>query len=200
MAQPQRGTERPEKVLGPNIIAALIPRTISSFGGIGIVILYIIFTAGSGLGAALGGNIMVLALLGVVLVLLVYVAVAYFNLSNREYRFFDNEVEVYEGFLNISQDTISYDRVTDISFNRPIWQRLFGTGTILLNTAGGNTQEIRISYVDDPEREYNDIRDIVWNQQPAPGQQGTQAPQPRGGRGGGQQRQPRNGGGRQPRR
>lgn len=125
------------------------------------------------------------ASIGVVSVLFIIGAVG--NLQTMEYRFFDKELETYEGFLNVSHNNISYDRVTDISFNRSVWQRLFGVGTIKLNTAGGNAQEISISYVKQPEMAYEELRGIIWS-----GEQPRQR-QPRGGgRGGGQQRQPRN--------
>lgn len=97
-------------------------------------------------------------------------------------------MEVYRGFLNVSQDNITYNRVTDLALNRPIWQRPFGTGTVNVNTAGNkggisqgglwgmlsgtgggwlgqNSQvEAKIKYVPDPESVYNQLRQVCWEE------------------------------------
>lgn len=100
-------------------------------------------------------------LVGGILLALAGIGAVYFNLNSREYRFYSNEVEVYEGFINIEQNNTSYDRVTDISYSQPITQRMFGTGTVKLNTAGSGYHEIKISYVDNPEQEYKSLKQIV---------------------------------------
>lgn len=103
----------------------------------------------------------VFVLIGGILLGLAGTGVVFFNLNSREYRFYNNEVEVYEGFINITQNNTSYDRVTDISYSQPITQRIFGTGTVKLNTAGSGYHEIKISYVDNPEQEYKTLKRIV---------------------------------------
>lgn len=103
----------------------------------------------------------VLVVVGGLLLALTGIGGVFFNLNSREYRFYENEVEVYEGFINITQNNTSYDRVTDISYNQPVTQRLFGTGTIKLNTAGSAYHEIKISYVDEPEQEYERLKTVV---------------------------------------
>ncbi len=103
----------------------------------------------------------VFVLIGGILLALAGTGVVFFNLNSREYRFYNNEVEVYEGFINITQNNTSYDRVTDISYSQPITQRIFGTGTVKLNTAGSGYHEIKISYVDNPQQEYKTLKRIV---------------------------------------
>lgn len=83
------------------------------------------------------------------------------NLQSRKYAFHDDHVEVNEGFLTVTQDTVPYNRITDVSFTKSVWQRLFDVGTIKLNTAGSNQQEITISYVDDPEAIYDEISALI---------------------------------------
>jgi len=89
---------------------------------------------------------------------------SYFVLRNTEYRFKQDEIEFYEGWINITQKNVAFDRVTDISFDKPITQRTFGTGNININTAGSNTHKIKIKYVKQPERVYNELRGIVWDE------------------------------------
>ena len=86
------------------------------------------------------------------------------NLQSREYTFHDDHVEVNEGFLTVTQDTVPYNRITDVSFTKSVWQRLFDVGTIRLNTAGSNQQEITISYVDEPEAIYDEISAMIGEQ------------------------------------
>jgi len=62
-------------------------------------------------------------------------------------------MEYREGFLNITQSNVSYNRITDLSLRQSVTQRLFGTGTILVNTAGSDARELRISYIDNSEQE-----------------------------------------------
>jgi uncharacterized membrane protein YdbT with pleckstrin-like domain len=103
----------------------------------------------------------VIVLIGGLMLGLAAAGTVLFNLRSREYRFYNNEIEVYEGFINIKRNNTSYDRVTDISYSQPVTQRLFGTGTVKLNTAGSGRHEIKISYVNEPQKEYDRLKNIV---------------------------------------
>ena len=93
---------------------------------------------------------------------LLYMTVGqYFNLKATEYRFTGQKVEIYEGFLNVSSRTIPYDNVTDISMNRPIIQRVLGTGTINLNTAGSGQFEGSVAFIKRPEDQLEKIKKIA---------------------------------------
>lgn len=89
---------------------------------------------------------------------------SYFILKNTEYRFYEKEIEFYEGWLSITQKNVAYDRVTDISYDKPLNQRTFGTGNVNINTAGTNTHKIKIRYIKQPEENYNELRDIIWKE------------------------------------
>lgn len=88
-------------------------------------------------------------------------ALSYFNIKSREYRFNNDQIEVYEGFLNISQNNVAYNRITDISLQKPVTQRIFGTGTILINTAGSDFREVSIGHVDSPDETYENVKQIT---------------------------------------
>lgn len=162
------GRQAPDEVLEPSLLAGMVKPT-------GIVILgYLIFSPLVGLalfvgsaslfGRMPGGGLATSLLLLSPFIL--YWVHRFMNLRSREYRFFDDAVETYEGWLNLKNDNVSYDMVTDISFDRPVIQRIFGTGTVRLNTAGSNTHEVHIKYVKDPERVYNRVRTLVWGDTP----------------------------------
>lgn len=77
------------------------------------------------------------------------------------YKFYDDHVEVHEGFLTVTRDSSPYNRIADVSFSMSVWQRVFNVGTVRLNTAGSDPEEITISYVADPEAVYDDISGLI---------------------------------------
>lgn len=83
------------------------------------------------------------------------------NLQSRKYHFHGDYVEVHEGFLNVTQNNVPYNRVTDVGFTKSVWQRLFDVGTVHLNTAGSDQQEISISHVENPESVYEEIKSLI---------------------------------------
>lgn len=147
-------TENKQKnsdVLKPNLKAAMAS---------GLITWSLIGLVGGAAAAYVFGPIGILATL--VIIVLGNIA-SYLNIKSREYRFKQNQLEWYEGFLNINQRNVSYNRVTDISLHQPITQRIFGTGTILINTAGSDAREVSISFINNPEKEYERIKQITEN-------------------------------------
>ncbi len=138
-----------EIVLKPYMVSAMIPR--------------LVFTLmlGALLGVLAGYFLFPLAGVGAFILVMSFNLLSYFNLKSREYRFKSEQVEVYEGFLNVTQSNVSYNRVTDISLNKPVSQRIFGTGTIHINTAGGNIKEINIGYVKNPDGEFQRVKQLT---------------------------------------
>ncbi len=104
---------------------------------------------------------MIFRVLLVAIVIIVSVLLSYLNLRTRQYKFFSDRLEVYEGFLNVKQSVVRYERVTDISFNRSVWERIWGTGSIMLNTAGSLYHELKISYIRNPESVYEIVQKYV---------------------------------------
>ncbi len=120
------GPETPLFVLRPNIAVAIIPIILGSIIG------------GLLFGALAGGfsrSIIVGVITGGVLMLL-FLFLRLMNLNARRYVFYKAKAEFYEGFLNIVQRTVQYNKITDCVLTKSVWDRLFGTGTIRLITAG----------------------------------------------------------------
>lgn len=92
---------------------------------------------------------------------LLFSVLAVGNLRASEYAFHDDHVAVSEGFLTVTEETVPYDRITDVGFTKTVWQRLFGVGTIRLHTAGSDGQELEITYVDDPEAVYEALATLI---------------------------------------
>ena len=95
----------------------------------------------------------------------------YMNLKSRKYLFYNKEAVFYEGFLNIVQRTIPYEKVTDYILHKSVWDRMFGTGTIRLVTAGHlggyGTHTVgggvSIQYIENPDEVYNKLKSIIKN-------------------------------------
>lgn len=73
-------------------------------------------------------------------------AVAYFgkklNYANAEYRFFDDRLELQEGFFSVNRKQVRYADVKEITLHRGLFQRMCGLGTVYLATlATGSSPE-----------------------------------------------------------
>lgn len=142
-----------EYVLEPNIKSAMFGN-ILGMGVIGLII-----------GTATGLFMSNMVLGSVIFAVFTAVTniMGYFNLKATEYRFESKQLEYREGFINIRQSNVSYDRITDLSLRQPITQRIFNTGTILVNTAGSDGRELSIAYIDNSEKEFENIKEITKN-------------------------------------
>lgn len=58
------------------------------------------------------------------------------SLEMTEYRFYEDKVEYFEGFLVRNRKTISYDKFGNLGQREGILERTFGLGTIFIDTAG----------------------------------------------------------------
>ncbi|MCX6815716.1 MAG: PH domain-containing protein, partial [Candidatus Aenigmarchaeota archaeon] len=85
---------------------------------------------------------------------------SYMNLRAREYRFFNDRVEFYEGFLTINRNVVRYDRITDTILRKSVWERIWGVGGIQVMTAG-ISYGVRISYIRNPEQVYETIQTLI---------------------------------------
>jgi hypothetical protein len=119
-------TETPLFTIRPNVTVAIIPLVIAAlFAGAFIGGFLGIITKSIALGLVVG----VIAASGAIFLRLM-------NLNATRYVFFASKAEFYEGFLAISQRNVRYEKITDYVLHKSIWDRMFGTGTIKLVTAG----------------------------------------------------------------
>ncbi len=160
---------KPILVLRPNITNAIIPKIVSSLIGSALVtflffgtIIYYIYSA---LGES--GNLAKSTFLSFIIILFVLwiiftaipVFLFYMNLINREYRFYEDRVEYFEGWLKIIRHMVPYIKITDITMHKTVWNRLFNTATIGLLTPGSHITSVYINYVNKPEKIYDYLRE-----------------------------------------
>jgi membrane protein YdbS with pleckstrin-like domain len=164
---PPRQDSGAELTLGPHLAAAMIPRTVEwlaialvLFGG------YIAINRMTALIAMIGNTSLITYGFGGFLFLITWIIVIYhyMTLSKTKYEFFRNEMEISEGLVSVTKNTVAYNSITDVSFDRSIYHSIFETGVITLDTSGSR-KAIQLEYIKNPEEKYNQIRDLLWADQ-----------------------------------
>jgi membrane protein YdbS with pleckstrin-like domain len=82
----------------------------------------------------------------------------YFDYRKREYRFFSNKLEYFDGWWVINRHVVPYKKVTDITLRKRIWNRIMNTGTIALITAGSTGGHAYLIHVSNPEKIYEHLQ------------------------------------------
>ena len=148
--------EKPLFTLRPNIAVAIIP--------IILVALFMGFWA-SFFSISLGIGVSVIIGVSIAMIITIF---RLLNLNARKYIFYPQKAEFYEGFLNIIQRTVHHNKVTDCILTKSVWDRLFGTGTISLATAGHQTTArgalgggINLQYLDKPDKLYKELQRLL---------------------------------------
>ena len=143
-------SQQPLFALTPNMSVAMIPIIVSS------LITSII------LGIVLG--ILINPFVGIITGFLLFLGKIFFrymNLKDRKYLFFKEKIEFYDGFLNIVQKTVQYQKITDCILIKTVWDRMFGTGTISLLTAGHAFGGITLQFIEHPNQVYQQIQGLI---------------------------------------
>ena len=72
-------------------------------------------------------------------------------MKSKRYVITEKRVLIVSGLLNKSTKDIPFSRITDTQVKQGIFDKLLHkSGTILLNTAGGNGYEASIQYIKNP--------------------------------------------------
>ncbi len=155
--------EHPLFILRPNISVAIIP----------VILGAIIAGVFVGFFAWLGSKSILLSIIVGMLLAIISIFFRLMNLNARRYLFYQKKAEFFEGFLNIVQRTVQYDKVTDCVLTKSVWDRLFGTGTIRLITAGhmgatpygGYSAQsgggLALQYLNNPDEVYQRIQKLI---------------------------------------
>ena len=71
-------------------------------------------------------------------------------------------VIIKKGLISVKLTSALYDKITHIEVDQGIMDRLIMKhGTIIVNTAGGNNDEIKISYIDEPIKFKNLLERLI---------------------------------------
>jgi uncharacterized membrane protein YdbT with pleckstrin-like domain len=71
----------------------------------------------------------------------------------HSYAFTNQRVLARDGLFATKTTSVEYDKITDVSVRESFIERMFThTGTVLINTAGSASHEVKLRNVDDPYR------------------------------------------------
>lgn len=85
-------------------------------------------------------------------------------LSFTVYKLTEEKLYVETGFLSKKEEEIRLYRIMDLTLNRPLFQRIFGLGTIHCCTADKSTPEIDILKIKNSRNVKNMLSDMVEKQ------------------------------------
>ena len=71
-------------------------------------------------------------------------------LSFTRYMLSEDRLFLSQGFLNLRDHEVLLYRVRDISVHRSLWQRLFGVGTILVDSSDKTTPKLELKNIKNP--------------------------------------------------
>lgn len=78
-----------------------------------------------------------------------------------KYAVTDDKLIIRTGILNIKEEEIRLYRIMDFTLRRSLFQRLWGTGTIHVNSADRSTPEFDIESIKNPDVVKNMLSDMV---------------------------------------
>ena len=81
-------------------------------------------------------------------------------ISFTKYFITGDRLVVESGFLNIKEDEILLYRVADLSLRMSLWQRLFGVGTVCVQSSDKTTPHFDIVNVKNPR----DVKELLYKQ------------------------------------
>lgn len=89
-------------------------------------------------------------LLGAFGLVLIFIAVRLMQLRRTEYVATDRRVYGRRGLVGTTVGQLTYDKITDITYHQDLLGRLFGYGSVTVQTAGGNQAPITMVGLADP--------------------------------------------------
>ena len=78
-------------------------------------------------------------------------------LNFTRYILTDEKCITRKGFVNIHEDEVMLYRVTDKKLSLPLWQRIFGCGTIVLHAKDSDTPTKELHFIKNPR----DVLDLL---------------------------------------
>jgi uncharacterized membrane protein YdbT with pleckstrin-like domain len=162
---------------------------------------FLVICAAGGAGIALSrhssgttGDVLTIAVIVVGLILICWLAVPpWIRWRSSHYVFTTHRVLIRTGVFKHEGRDISLQRISDVGFSRTLWDRVVGAGTLTIESAGENGQQVLVNvpHSDEAQQTLNklieqdhDRRAYGSNQaqqpgyQPGPPPPGYQAPPP----------------------
>lgn len=82
-------------------------------------------------------------------------------LSFTRYALSDDRLFLSVGFLNVKDDDILLYRVRDITVKRTLWQRIFGVGTVTIQSSDKSHPTLELKNIKNPMHVKEQLHDLV---------------------------------------
>lgn len=153
---------KPFLVVRPSIFNALIPVFFKNLIGIGLISFAFYFLIS--LVNLLLVDLIFFPTIGVVLVFIfvltfLSISIKLFILKMTKYSFYGTNAVKSFKFIIIKKRSVVYNRITNITLNVSLWDRLTGAGTIRVHTGDDEVPDIVMRYIKNPER----IENLIYN-------------------------------------
>jgi len=100
--------------------------------------------------------------LGVVVIAVVAFYFAFYLKVANAYAFTDHRVLIHTGWLSTKLVSTEYQKITDVTVHEPFFSRIFfHTGSLEINTAGTNREEVILKHIEHPyevKKKLDDLR------------------------------------------
>lgn len=99
--------------------------------------------------------------LGIAVTVTLYAAFKLLQWWKDRYVITDQRVLLIEGIIAIKVSAVSLSRVTETSFGRSLWGRMFGYGDLKLDSAGEQLGLATLRYLPQPDSQYRLITSLL---------------------------------------
>ena len=140
-------------------------RIIPLFGGINYELSFSVTQNESTLGNETGENFSSLWLLmaGFFLFLatpLIFFYHFYYLRISNEFLFTDQRILIKKGWIGTKAISIHYNRITDVSINQGVLDRILGIGSLYISTAGSEGDRVSLFHVSHPHKLKKELYDL----------------------------------------
>ena len=146
-----------KKIIRPNIFIGFIFFVVSIFFTLGFFFGVLLIPL------ILKSQSIIFYLILFMIVIILLSLVAFFHFKKLKYFFYEDILVYYDGFLSLNKVALPYNKITNISLEKILVERLFNVGRILIETAGASSPEIMILFVENPEEVLDNLKQIVFN-------------------------------------
>jgi len=98
---------------------------------------------------------------GIVILLIINNILLILRFKKKRYDFYSNKLEYYDGFLTFHKVTVPYERIISFNLTKSLIDRIFGTSTINIETAGTGGSEINILYINNGDEILTELKEVL---------------------------------------
>jgi hypothetical protein len=148
--------EKPALTLKPHIIGAVVPMVLRNgvYSAIAAFVLYAVLTVfrrTQVVSLSTNGIVFLVVVVGVFLAI-IPLLFKVILLYNTNYYFFRTHVVKEFELVKVSRQSVPYRQIANITINMTLWDRVIGSGDMILHTADDNAPNLMLDYIEEPHK------------------------------------------------